>query len=77
MASCPLYKPMRTMGTSFFAFPSSSNDMNIYPFQDDVDMYMSKFVLLNIPTSDVSKGILNFTKTDVLDPLNNPGVNMY
>ena len=74
MASCPLMKRMRNVGTSFYAFPSSSNDMNIYPFQDDVVMYMSKFVLLNIPTSNPSAGILNFTKTD--DPVAND-VNMY
>ena len=82
MASCPLFKRMRNKGTSFFAFPSSSNDMNIYPFQDDMDMFMSKFVLLNIPPSDadqIQKGkILNFTKTDNLDPLYpTNGVNMY
>jgi len=74
MASTPLYRRMRNKGTSFFAFPSSSNDMNIYPFQDDIDMYMSKFVLLNIPTSVPASGILNFLKTD--DPAAN-NVNFY
>ena len=75
MASCPLYKRMRTKGTSFFAFPSSSNDMNIYPFQDDISMYMSKFVLLNIPTSVQADGVLNFAKADVTNPA--LGINMY
>jgi len=75
MASCPLYKFLRNKGTSFISFPSSSNDMNIYPFQDDMDMYMSKFVLLNIPTS--SGKVLDFTKLSVMDVDNHPGVNMY
>lgn len=75
MASCPLYKKMRTKGTSFYAFPSSSNDFNTYLAQPEVDMHMSKFVLLNIPTSVPANGILNFTKTDVLNP--SLGINMY
>jgi len=78
MASTPLFKRMRQKGTSFFAFPSSSNDMNIYPFQDDVDMYMSKFVLLNIPKSNLFEStgkVLRFEKQDVLDP--SIGINMY
>jgi len=78
MASTPLFKRMRQKGTSFFAFPSSSNDMNIYPFQDDVDMYMSKFILLNIPKSNLFEStgkVLRFEKQDVLNP--SIGINMY
>jgi hypothetical protein len=75
MASCPLYKRMREKGTSFYSFPSSSSDFNTYLSQSEVDMHMSKFVLLNIPTSVPSNGVLNFTKTDVLIPAD--GINMY
>lgn len=73
MASCPLYKRMRSKGTTFYAFPSSSSDFNTYLSQSEVDMHMSKFVLLNIPVS--SGKVLNLSKQDVLDPTN--GINMY
>lgn len=75
MASTPLYKRMRSKGTSFYAFPSSSSDFNTYLAQPEVDMHMSKFVLLNIPTSSPASGILNFTKTDTLNP--SMGINVY
>ena len=66
---------MRTKGTSFYAFPSSSNDFNTYLAQAEVDMHMSKFVLLNIPTSVPANGVLNLSKTDVLNP--SMGINLY
>jgi len=74
MASCPLYKRFRDRGTTFITFPSASNDINTYSFQD---LYVSKFVLLNIPKSDSDTGgkVLNFAKTDVLDADN--GINLY
>jgi hypothetical protein len=64
---------MRSKGTTFYAFPSSSSDFNTYLSQSEVDMHMSKFVLLNIPVS--SGKVLNLSKQDVLDPTN--GINMY
>lgn len=69
MSSTPLYKRLRDKGTSFYAFPSSSNDFN--------DIQVNKFILLNIPKSDSDVGgkILNFTKTDTLDP--DSGINTY
>jgi hypothetical protein len=73
MASTPLYKFFRNKGTSFFSFPSSSSDFNTYLSQSEIDMHMSKFVLLNIPTS--AGKVLNFTKTDIPD--SSLGINMY
>jgi hypothetical protein len=73
MASCPLYKRLKTRGTTFLAFPSAANDMNVYPFQEAFDVQVTKFVLLNIPKS--TGKVLNFTKTDVLDTTN--GINTY
>ena len=76
MASCPLFRRMKPLGTSFYAFPSSSSDFNTYLSQSEVDMHMSKFVLLNIPTSTGPTGkVLNFTKTD--SPDSSIGINMY
>ena len=74
MASTPLYKRMRSSGTTFIAFPSASNDVNAYSFQN---LFVSKFVLLNIPqSSDPTTGpVLNFSKTDLLDPTE--GINTY
>ena len=73
MASCPIYRFMKPLGTTFYSFPSSSSDFNTYLSQSEVEMHMSKFVLLNIPTS--SGKVLNFTKTDTLNP--SLGINMY
>lgn len=69
MASTPLYKRLKTKGTTFIAFPSSSNDFNTFQFQESFDFQVTKFVLLNIPKSDSDTGgkILNFSKTNVLD----------
>jgi len=77
MASCPLYKRLRTRGTTFLALPSAANDFNVYPFQESFDVQVTKFVLLNIPTSDdpTTGPVLNFSKTDALRP--DEGVNTY
>lgn len=47
--STPLYKPMKSKGTSFYAFPSSANDLNLANYNDFYDLNFTKFVLLNIP----------------------------
>jgi hypothetical protein len=77
MASTPLYKRLRTKGTTFLAFPSSSNDFNTFQFQESFDFQVTKFVLLNIPKSDSDTGgkVLNFEKTNVLRP--EDGVNTF
>ncbi len=73
MATTPLYKFLRTKGTSFLSFPSASNDFNVYQSQESYDVQVNKFVLLNIPTS--SGKTLNFSKTDTLDT--DSGINLF
>ncbi len=77
MSSTPLYKRLRNKGTTFIAFPSSSNDFNTASFQESYDIQVNKFILLNIPKSDSDTGgkILNFSKQNVLDP--EDGINTY
>ncbi len=68
----PLYKRMRTKGTTFYAFPNAIKDFSLANFQDDIKITPSKFVLLNIPTSYTGTtempGVLDFVK--VTDPEN-------
>jgi hypothetical protein len=45
----PLYKPMKSRGTSFYAFPSASSDLNLANYNDYYDLNFTKFALLNIP----------------------------
>ena len=45
----PLYKFMKQRGTSFYAFPSASNDLNLANYNDFYDLNFTKFALLNIP----------------------------
>lgn len=47
--STPLYKPMKVKGTSFFAFPSAGQDLNLANYSDDYKINFTKFALLNIP----------------------------
>jgi len=77
MASTPLYKRLRSKGTTFLAFPSSSNDFNTVSFQETFDVQVTKFVLLNIPKSNSDTGgkVLNFAKTNTLVP--SDGINTY
>ena len=62
----PLYKSMKSRGTSFYAFPNAIKDFSLNNFQDDIKITPSKFMLLNIPksysgtTSD--PGVLDFVK---------------
>jgi len=72
--ACPLFKRMKTRGTSFFSFPSASEDMNLAFSNDSYKLNFTKFVLLNIPQQvvkttsgqrDQTKGKLNFTKNQV------------
>jgi len=47
--STPCYKAMKQRGTSFYAFPSSSSDINLANYNDFYDLNFTKFALLNIP----------------------------
>lgn len=72
--ACPLYKKMKSRGTSFYAFPSASQDLNLAFNNDNYKLKFSKFALLNIPEQkividsgldrDQTKGKLNFDKDD-------------
>ena len=70
----PLYKGMKTKGTSFYAFPSAAEDMNLAFSNDHYKISFTKFALLNIPEQEVkvssgvvrdqTKGVFNFDKND-------------
>lgn len=72
--STPLYKSMKTRGTSFYAFPSACEDMNLAFQNDSYKINFSKFALLNIPEQVVSgttgvdrdqtSGVMNFDKDE-------------
>lgn len=72
--ACPLYKNFKSRGTTFFAFPSSSEDMNLAFSNDSYKLNFTKFALINIPeqvitiTSGVDRdqttGKLNFDKDE-------------
>jgi len=62
----PLYKKMRSKGTTFYSFPNAIKDFSLANFQDNIKISPSKFILLNIPRSvsgDTSNpGVLDFIK---------------
>lgn len=64
----PLYKKMRSKGTTFYSFPNAIKDFSLANFQDNIKISPSKFILLNIPRSvpgDTSNpGVLDFRKSD-------------
>lgn len=64
----PLYKPMKARGTSFYAFPSASHDLNLANYSDDYSINFTKFALLNIPQQTSRTNPRN--KTSKLDFLN-------
>ena len=75
----PLYKSMKAKGTSFYAFPSSSHDLNLANYSDDYKINFTKFALLNIPQQTArSTPIRNKTsKLDFLDKLNTGNAPFY
>lgn len=63
--ACPLFKKMKNRGTSFYAFPSSANDLNLANYSDYYDLNFTKFTLLNIPRQengvpDPINGVMDF-----------------
>lgn len=52
--ACPLYKRLKTNGTTFYAFPSSAEDISAAYQNQNYKMYFSKYVLLNLPKYNVS-----------------------
>ena len=45
----PLYKSLKTNGTTFYAFPSAAEDISAAYQNSNYKMYFSKYVLLNLP----------------------------
>jgi hypothetical protein len=54
--SCPLYKKLKTNGTSFYAFPSAAEDISAAYQNSNYKMYFSKYVLLNLPKQNLNPG---------------------
>jgi len=54
--SCPLYKAMKTNGTSFYAFPGASEDISTSRSNPNTNFYFSHFVLLNLPAQNLVAG---------------------
>lgn len=54
--SCPLYKKLKTNGTSFYAFPSAAEDISAAYQNSNYKMYFSKYVLLNLPKQNLNSG---------------------
>lgn len=52
----PLYKKLKTNGTSFYAFPSSAEDISASYQNSNYKMYFSKYVLLNLPKQNLNSG---------------------
>jgi hypothetical protein len=56
MASTPLYKRLKTAGTSFYAFPGAAEDISAAYQNENYKMYFSKYILLNLPKQNLSSG---------------------
>ena len=54
--SCPLYKKLKSNGTSFYAFPGAAEDISAAYQNQNYKMYFSKYVLLNFPKQVVASG---------------------
>jgi hypothetical protein len=54
--SCPLYKSLKSNGTSFYAFPSSAEDISAAYQNGNYKMYFSKYTLLNFPKQQTDGG---------------------
>ena len=56
MANTPLYKFLKTNGTSFYAFPGAAEDISAAYQNQNYKMYFSKYVLLNLPKQNTDAG---------------------
>jgi hypothetical protein len=54
--ACPLYKKLKTNGTSFYAFPGAAEDISAAYQNQNYKMYFSKYVLLNFPKQVLTPG---------------------
>jgi|LauGreDrversion4_2_1035121.scaffolds.fasta_scaffold02556_6 hypothetical protein len=56
MASTPLYKSLKSNGTTFYAFPGAAEDISAAYQNSNYKMYFSKFALLNFPKQNTTQG---------------------
>ena len=58
----PLYKRLKENGTSFYCFPSASEDISASYQNTNYKMYFSKYILLNLPKQNLnpSNGPIKF-----------------
>lgn len=67
MASTPLYKSLKSKGTTTYVFPSAAEDISAAYNNSNYKMYFSKFALLNFPKQNLvsSKGkvVMDFDNT--------------
>jgi len=56
MSSCPLYKQLKSNGTTFYAFPGAAEDISASYQNANYKMYFSKYALLNFPSQNLSVG---------------------
>jgi hypothetical protein len=54
MANTPLYKRLKSNGTSFYAFPGAAEDISAQYQNENYRMYFSKYVLVNFPKEQIS-----------------------
>ena len=59
MASTPLYKFLKSNGTSFYAFTGAAEDISAAYQNSNYKMYFSKFVLLNFPKQNLTSGTMS------------------
>ena len=52
----PLYKSIKTNGTTFYAFPSATEDISAAYQNSNYKMYFSKYTLLNLPKQNLEAG---------------------
>ena len=57
MPSCPLYKSLKSNGTSFYAFPGAAEDISAAYQNSNYKMYFSKYALLNFPKQNLVAGL--------------------
>ena len=65
--SCPLYKSVKTNGTSFYAFPSAAEDISAAYQNSNYKMYFSKYILLNLPKQNIETGSATASKPVYFD----------
>jgi hypothetical protein len=56
MASTPLYKFLKSNGTTFYAFPGAAEDISAAYQNANYKMYFSKYTLLNLQMMNKSNG---------------------